>query len=101
MRLRSTHTYALMEVSRDTFNEIRDKLLAVDYRHAIHEPEDENQSVRLDMHGIALVTTQSTSEHEIRIGNLIATLQRIGGMASGDIYTLCVDAIQRENSYRR
>lgn len=49
--MRSTRTYALMEVSRPVFAEIRAKLRDAGYDHAIHE---EDKSQRLDMAGIAL-----------------------------------------------
>jgi len=44
-----THTYVLMEVSKETYKEIYDKLMAADYVHAI------NDKGEMDMHGIALV----------------------------------------------
>ena len=47
-----THTYVLMEVSRAAFDEIRAKLEAVQYNHAVIV--DRAQPI-LDMHGLALV----------------------------------------------
>lgn len=60
---RSTHTYAVLEVSTGTYSEIRGKLEAAGYQHAFHETAA--TSVRgsgidvatvevIDMHGIAL-----------------------------------------------
>ena len=49
--MRATHTYATMDVSKATFEEIRSKLMAAGYDHA----EQRNDGVvMLDMHGIAL-----------------------------------------------
>ena len=45
-----THTYAELEVSRSTFEEIMEKLKEADYDHAIL---DDGRVI--DMHGIALV----------------------------------------------
>lgn len=44
-----THTYATLEVGASTHADVRDRLLAVDYGHAI------NVEGEIDMHGIALV----------------------------------------------
>ena len=44
-----THTYAIMEVSREAYREIRARLEVADYGHAI-QPGGE-----LDMRGIALM----------------------------------------------
>ncbi len=49
-QLRVTHTYALLEVSRETYKEIADKLRAAEYDHAFM-PGGE-----IDMHGIAILT---------------------------------------------
>ena len=45
--MRSTHTYAILEVSPAAHAEIKAKLLAADYGHAI-------AGDTIDMHGIAL-----------------------------------------------
>jgi hypothetical protein len=44
-----TYTYAVMNVSPACFEEIKKKLIAVQYQHALH-----NDGKTLDMHGIAL-----------------------------------------------
>ncbi len=44
-----THTYATLEVSAAAYEEIKSKLLAAEYQHAI------NDEGEIDMHGIALV----------------------------------------------
>lgn len=43
-----THTYAILEVSRSTYDEIAQALRAADYDHAFHEDDT------VDMHGIAI-----------------------------------------------
>lgn len=48
-----SRTYASMEVSHVAFQEVRSKLIDAGYEHAVHD--DEN-TVTLDMYGIALVT---------------------------------------------
>lgn len=54
-----THTYALLEVSKDAFDEIVTKLRAAGYDHAIRESELRDGVVfayEIDMHGIGLTT---------------------------------------------
>lgn len=50
-RIRSTYTYATLEVSAAAYKEIRDKLDAAGYQHAFHEDGDGEV---IDMHGIGL-----------------------------------------------
>ena len=54
-----THTYALLEVDFSTYDDVRERLLAVDYGHAISVEGE------IDMHGIALVREASAA----RVGN--------------------------------
>lgn len=57
--VRTTHTYALMEVSGGTHAEVLTKLRAAGYDHAIHcDANEHDGQARLDMHGIALITTR-------------------------------------------
>lgn len=49
--LRTTYTYALLEVSEQTYYEIYDKLSESGYDHCFHK--DGDQYV-IDMHGLAL-----------------------------------------------
>lgn len=51
-----TYTFALMQVSKATYDEIKQKLEEAGYGHAIHD--DGN----LDMHGIALTTKDPDEE---------------------------------------
>lgn len=53
MRLTRTHTYALLEVSPETYQEIADKLKEAGYDHAFIEDDGK---IVIDMHGIGLVT---------------------------------------------
>ena len=46
-----THTYVVLEISTDAFLEIHAKLKAAGYNHAFLE---DNGSLAIDMHGIAL-----------------------------------------------
>lgn len=47
-----THTYALLEVSKQAYDEIAKKLREAEYGHAI------NNDGEIDMNGIALVPTK-------------------------------------------
>lgn len=47
-RLRQTHTYAKLEVDDSTYQDIKKRLLAVDYGHTIMDDGC------IDMHGIAI-----------------------------------------------
>lgn len=49
-----TYTYVTMDVSADTYDEIRQKLIAAGYHQALHEQEGRPGFPALDMHGIAL-----------------------------------------------
>lgn len=53
--MRSTHTYALLELSEAAYEEIRTKMEAAGYQHAFHDNPDAPASPRIDMHGIAVV----------------------------------------------
>lgn len=46
--MRTTHTYAILEISRTAFEEIKAKLVEAEYWHSLH-----SDSV-IDMHGIAV-----------------------------------------------
>jgi hypothetical protein len=49
----STHTYALLEVSKAAFDEIAAKLRAAGYDHAFRDAGE------IDMHGLALVVGEA------------------------------------------
>ncbi len=48
----TTHTYALLEVSDQTFEEIKDKLKRAGYQDQFH---DDDGRLIIDLHGLALV----------------------------------------------
>jgi hypothetical protein len=54
-----SYTYVIMEVSDVAYEEIRQKLLAASYEHALHDRHDPapHSGEVLDMHGIALQET--------------------------------------------
>ena len=68
MTIYSTHTYAVMDVSDETYDEIRDKLVEANYEHTFHEDSDGNEL--LDMAGIAL-----------RRGEELIVITKVGGSA--------------------
>lgn len=49
--MRTTRTYALLDVSPAVYDEIREKLKAAGYDEAFHRDDDREV---IDMHGIAL-----------------------------------------------
>ena len=51
--IRSTHTYAILEVSRAAYIEIKEKLEKAGYSDQFHDDRD-GDGVVIDMHGIAL-----------------------------------------------
>lgn len=53
MSLRSTYTYAILEVSHAAYIEIKGKLEAAGYQDQFHDDRD-GDGVVIDMHGIAL-----------------------------------------------
>jgi len=62
--VRTTHTYAVLEISPEAYREIRERLEAAGYQHAFHRHvhevtrggalEGEVSYEAIDMHGIAL-----------------------------------------------
>lgn len=54
----ATHTYAILEVSKRTYREVRKLLLKADYSYAIDSDEDGEV---IDMHGIALQARKPVS----------------------------------------
>jgi len=47
-----THTYAILDVSAETFREIQMKLLAAGYQHTFQE--DAAGELVIDLHGVAI-----------------------------------------------
>lgn len=54
MTIRQTHTYVTMDVPVEFYNYVRKRLLDAGYDHAVNDEQHE-----LDMHGIALVKTET------------------------------------------
>jgi hypothetical protein len=46
-----TYTYVILEVSKQTFDEIKRKLTEAEYEHVFHDDDD---GLVIDMQGIAL-----------------------------------------------
>lgn len=59
-----SHTYAVLEVSKATFDEVRQKLKEAGYEHAFHEDLFHDEVI--DMHGIALQKEGSEVREEER-----------------------------------
>lgn len=55
--LRQTHTYAILELSPESYNEIKEKLMEAEYNHVFHENES---GTVIDMHGIAVACEKCT-----------------------------------------
>lgn len=51
--IRNTHTYALLDVSPETYYEIHDKLRQAGYDHCFHKSDDGPAPI-IDMYGLAL-----------------------------------------------
>jgi len=62
MTLCQTHTYAIMKVSKATYDEIERLLQEAGYDHAIMEDG------ALDMHGIAIAHPQEDEDNEKEAG---------------------------------
>lgn len=52
-----SYTYATLEVSKQVYQEIKEKLLAAGYQHSFHDGV-------IDMHGIALIEGKRKHEWE-------------------------------------
>jgi hypothetical protein len=54
--IRQTHTYAILPLSPAAYQEIREKLLAAGYGHAVHDRNDPapHSGECIDMHGLAV-----------------------------------------------
>lgn len=57
-----TYTYALLEVSKETFDEVSKKLMESKYEHAFHELKEGRV---IDMHGLALCTSDNFPKDEV------------------------------------
>lgn len=55
-----TYTYAILEVSIETYNEIKEKLEKVEYNHVFHKQIDGR--IVIDMNGIALANYKKVED---------------------------------------
>ena len=62
MRLRSTHTFVTLAISKEAYQEIKQKLLAAGYNHSF--VYDFNDEETIDMHGIGLAEEKEKEEYE-------------------------------------
>ncbi len=69
----ATHTYAILEVSPEAFEEIRAKLEEVGHQVQFHE--DDGESL-IDMHGIAL---KSSGESNCTVSDGMSTIEVLHG----------------------
>ena len=56
--MRTTHTYAVLEVAPEIYKQIRKQLEEAGYEHAFHTGEADEEVI--DMHGLALRAVSST-----------------------------------------
>lgn len=69
-----THTYVTMDVSKQACDEIKRKLLAAGYDHAVHV-RNHGEEILLDMQGIAL-TNEEVHPSEAHLPAVISLSQR-------------------------
>ena len=55
--IRQTRTHVLLELSAKAYDEIKEKLLEAGYEHAVLDSLPDHRQERIDMHGIAIITT--------------------------------------------
>ena len=70
-----THTYATLEVSRAAFDDVKERLCAVEYEHAFRT-DLAGEVTLIDMHGIALVCTEEGVEAKGIPANTVAGIIR-------------------------
>jgi hypothetical protein len=110
--IRTTRTYAVMDVSKALFDEVHQKLLAAGYQQAIHSEGDSR--IVLDMHGIALAqsdedndtndTTKSVTEslrESVRSGLLFGCLDEPLDDAGKRVVRCILDRLDRSDEGRR
>ncbi len=69
-----TETYAFLNVSRECFDEIKDKLVEADYLLAF-QYDSEGRTIVINMRGLALRV-----EQEDELDNLIEEVGEVGGI---------------------
>lgn len=73
--MRTTHTYAVLDVPRAVYAAVRALLAAANYEHAFHV--DEGREV-IDMHGIALRSKDGPVNSDITVGTLLSSRTKTG-----------------------
>lgn len=63
----STHTYSVLTVSKDTYEEIRLLLEQAGYEHCFHKHGTGGVLEVIDMHGIALQQEPDKCKHSVRV----------------------------------
>ena len=77
MSLRTTRTFATLEVSSAAYNEIKNKLVAADYaQYCIDEREG-----TIDMNGIALVEEGKRDLHQGRFNLFFNRIRSLGRLS--------------------
>lgn len=76
-----TYTYAIMEVSKETYEEIAKKMVEAGYEHTFHETREGRV---IDMHGIALKQQQEVSQPpQLTAGDIDIGLKRVNKQRKG------------------
>lgn len=73
--MKTTHTYAVLDVPRTVYAAVRALLARADHQHAFHaEPDGEV----IDMHGIALRSAGGAPGDHIEVGTLLSAATKEG-----------------------
>lgn len=88
---RSTHTYAIADISQEAYDEIRKILVDAGYHHSIH---DEAEGEVLDMHGVALRAVKSSFCGAQREGPITGTMLSCNGRRGHAGYHYTGDSIK-------
>lgn len=73
--MKTTHTYAVLDVPRTVYGAVRALLVRAGYDHAFHaEPDGE----LIDMHGIALRSAAGAPRDGIEVGTLLSASTKEG-----------------------
>jgi hypothetical protein len=73
LKMTSTHTYAILEVSAAAYNEIRSLLAAGGYSDQFHK--DKTHDEVIDMHGIALAIKPDEAKQAANLAEVQPTLE--------------------------
>jgi hypothetical protein len=73
--MRTTHTYAVLDVPRTVYAAVRALLAQADYQHAFHANPDGEV---IDMHGIALRAAGRATGTNVVVGSLLSARSKEG-----------------------